>query len=52
MRCVCGHYRTEFFMTYPFLCCCFLGDCYDMVDPVLSEYYGALGYDFSFKGLG
>ena len=52
MRYVCGHYRTEFFMTHPFLYYCFSGDCFDVVDPVLSEYYDVLGYDFSFRGLG
>ena len=52
MRSVCGHCRTEFFMTHPLFCCCFLGDCCDDVDVLLSEYYDALGYDFSYRGLG
>ena len=52
MRCVCGHYRTEFFMTHPFLCYCFSGDTSGDVDPMFAECYDALGYDFSFRGLG
>ena len=37
-------------MTHPFLCCCFSGDCLDVVDPVLSKYYDALGYVSASEG--
>ena len=52
MQSVYDHYRTEFFMTYPLFRCCFSSDCCNEINPVLSEYYDALGYDFSFRGLG